>query len=86
MPNGQPVTPAAVTQEIVELVRAESGVTDLGPDSGLQDAGLDSAHLLSLVFRIEARYDIDLDAQDGDDLTTIGDLAALVVRRIEERA
>ena len=86
MPNGQPVTPAAVTQDIVELVRAESGVTDLGPDSGLQDAGLDSAHLLSLVFRIEARYDIDLDAQDGDDLTTIGDLAALVVRRIEERA
>lgn len=81
-----PATPAAVTQEIVDLVRAESGVADLGPESGLQDAGLDSAHLLSLVFRIEARYDIDLDAQDGDDLTTIGDLAALVVRRIEERA
>ena len=39
MPNGQPVTPAAVTQDIVELVRAESGVTDLGPALRVQVAG-----------------------------------------------
>lgn len=85
LPNGEPATLAAVTQEIIDLVRAEAGDVELGPDSGLQDAGMDSAHILSLVFRIEARYDIDLDAQDGDDLRTVGDLAALVMRRIEER-
>ncbi len=66
-------------------MRAEAGDVDLGPESGLRDAGMDSAHILSLVFRIEARYDIDLDAQDGDELATIGDLAALVLRRIEDR-
>lgn len=86
LPSGQPATLAAVTQDIIDLVHAEIGAVDLSAESALQDAGLDSAHLLSLVFRIEARYDIDLDAQDGDDLGTIGDLAALVLRRIQERS
>ena len=47
---------------------------------------MDSAKVLSLVFRIEARYDIELDADDGDDLRTVGDLARLVLRRIQERS
>ncbi|WP_167104957.1 phosphopantetheine-binding protein [Mycobacterium sp. DL592] len=85
LPNGQPATLAAVTDDIIGLIHAEVGPVDLTADSALRDAGLDSAHLLSLVFRIEARYDIDLDAEDGDDLDTLGDLAALVLRRIQER-
>jgi acyl carrier protein len=88
LPSGQPATLAAIIQEIICLIEAEteSAAGNLTAESGLQDAGMDSARVLSLVFRIEARYDIDLDAEDGDDLRTIGELALLVLRRIQERS
>jgi acyl carrier protein len=47
--------------------------------------GLDSLKVMSLIFKIEARYDLFLDEDDADDLRTVGDLAALVVRRIEDQ-
>jgi acyl carrier protein len=82
-----PATLAAVIDDIIGLIDTETeSATALTADSGLQDAGMDSARVLSLVFRIEARYDIDLDADDGDDLRTVGDLARLVLRRIEEHS
>lgn len=86
LPSGQPATLAGVTQEIIGLIEAETDDADLGAASALQDAGLDSAKILSLVFRIETRYGIALDADDADDLRTVGDLARLVMRRIEERS
>ena len=86
LPSGESATLAAVTQEIIDLIEAETDAVDLGAGSALQDAGMDSAKVLSLVFRIEARYDIELDADDGDDLRTVGDLAQLVLRRIRERS
>ena len=75
----------AVTQEIIDLVQAEVGVVDLTADSTLQSVGLDSLKVMSLIFKIEARYDFFLDEEDADDLRTVGDLAALVVRRIEDQ-
>ncbi|MGB8390280.1 acyl carrier protein [Mycobacterium sp.] len=86
LPSGQPATVAAVTQEIIGLIKAETDVVNLGADSALQEAGMDSAKVLSLVFRIESRYGIELDAEDGDDLRTVGDLTQLVLRRIQERS
>jgi acyl carrier protein len=87
LPSEQPATLAAMVQAIIGLIEAEtdSGVGNLTADSTLQDAGMDSARVLSLVFRIEARYDIELDAEDDDELSTVGDLARLVLRRIQER-
>jgi acyl carrier protein len=41
---------------------------------------------MSLVFKIEARYDIALEDDDAEDPRTIGDLAELVVRRTQERS
>jgi acyl carrier protein len=88
LPSGRPATLVSVTNDIIELIEAETeGLAGkLTVDSDLQDAGMDSAKVLSLVFRIEARYDIDLDAGDGDDLRTVGELAQLVLRRIQERS
>ncbi len=86
LPSGQSATLAAVTREIIDLIAADTQGVRVGADSALQDAGMDSAKVLSLVFRIEARYDIELDADDGDDLRTVADLARLVLRRIEERS
>lgn len=75
----------AVTQEIIEMIKAESPGVNLTVDSGLQDGGMDSLKVMSLVLRIESRYGIELDADDGDELKTLADLARLVLRRIEQQ-
>jgi acyl carrier protein len=75
----------AVTQDIVDLVAAELGTVDVTADGALQSWGLDSLKVMSLVFKLEQHYDIVLDEEDADDLRTVGDLAALVLRRLEER-
>jgi acyl carrier protein len=79
------VTLEAVTQEIIDLVVAEVVSVDVTADATLQSWGLDSLKVMSLVFKIEVRYGIVLDEEDADDLRTVGDLAALVLRRIQER-
>jgi acyl carrier protein len=79
------VTLEAVTQQIIDLVGKDVGAVALTADSSLQSQGLDSLKVMSLVFKIEEHYDIVLDEQDADDLRTVGDLAALVVRRIEQQ-
>jgi acyl carrier protein len=79
------VTLEAVTQQIIDLVEKDFGSIDLTADSSLQSQGLDSLMVMSLVFKIEEHYDIVLDEEDADDLRTVGDLAALVVRHIEQR-
>ena len=77
---------AEVTQEIIDLVEAEVTELDLTADSVLQDVGLDSLKFMSIVFKIEARYDIELLEEDADDLRTVGDLAMLVADRIAEQS
>jgi acyl carrier protein len=75
----------ALIQEIIEMIRAESPGVNLTVDSGLQDGGLDSLKVMSLVLRIESRYGIELDADDAGELNTLADLGRLVLRRIEEK-
>ncbi len=83
LPTGKSEELAAVTREIIDMIRSETPGADLTADSGLQDGGLDSLKVMSLVLRIESRYRIELDADDGGELNTVGDLARLVLRRIE---
>jgi acyl carrier protein len=80
------VTLESVTQQIIDLVEKDVGAVDLTADSSLQSQGLDSLTVMSLVFKIEEHYDVVLDAEDADDLRTVGDLAALVVRRFEQQS
>ena len=76
----------AVTQQIIDLVGKEAEALDLTADSSLQSHGLDSLKVISLVFKIEDHYDIVLDEADADDLRTVADLAALVVRHFEQQS
>ena len=85
MPKANSATIESVAEEVIELVQDEVGSVDLTVDSTLQSQGLDSLRIMSLIFKIEARYDIFFEAEDADDLRTVGDLAAIVVRRIGER-
>ena len=75
----------AVIQDLIDMIKAESPAVNLTVDSGLQDGGLDSLKVMSLVLRIESRYGIELDADDDDELRTLADLARLVQRRIEKQ-
>jgi acyl carrier protein len=84
-PRNSVVALEAVTQEIIDLVVAEVGTVDVTADATLQSWGLDSLKVMSLVFKIEERYGVLLDEEDADDLRTVGDLATLVLRRIQER-
>jgi acyl carrier protein len=77
---------AEVTHEIIDLVRIEATELDVTADSVLSDVGLDSLKFMSVVFKIEARYDIELQEEDADDLRTVGDLATLVAGRIAEQS
>ena len=79
------VTLEAVTQQIIDLAGMDADALELTADSSLQSQGLDSLKVMSLVFKIEEHFDIVLDEEDADDLRTVGDLAALVIRRIEQQ-
>jgi acyl carrier protein len=85
MPTQNAATIEAVTEEIIDLVQAEVGSVDITADSTLQSRGLDSLKIMSLIFKIEERYDIFLEDEDADHLLTVGDLAALVLRRVQEQ-
>lgn len=85
-PTAQSDRIVEVTREVIEMIRAEVPAADLTPESPLQDGGMDSLRVLALVLRIETRYDIELDADDGGELRTVRDLAQLVLRRIDEAA
>lgn len=76
---------ATVTREIRDFIRAEVDNMDVEADSTLESQGLDSLKVMSLVFKIEVRYDILLDEADADDLRTVGDLANLVFLRLQEQ-
>ena len=77
---------AIVTLKIIDLVKAEAKQANITADSNLADVGLDSLRFMSVVFKIEAYYDIELQEEDADELRTVGDLADLVIARIAEQS
>lgn len=85
-PTQESASLAMLTQEIIDLVSAETEGAELAADSVLQDAGLDSLKFMSVVFKIEARYDIELQEEDAEDLSTVADLANLVLDRVGEQS
>jgi acyl carrier protein len=80
------LTREAVTNEIIGLLEKDDKPIDLTADSSLQDHGLDSLKIISIVFKIEEHYDINLYEEYADDLRTVGDLADVVLRCIREQS
>jgi acyl carrier protein len=79
-------TLAKVTQEIIDLVASEAKEANITADSILADVGMDSLKFMSVVFKVEAHYDVELHEEDADDLRTVGDSANLVLARIAEQS
>jgi acyl carrier protein len=79
-------TLAKVSQEIIDLVTSEAKEANITADSILQDVGMDSLKFMSVVFKIEARYDIELQEEDAEDIRTVGDLVSLVLGHVAEQS
>jgi len=75
-----------VLREIGRVLRDELGqVREPRPDDDLiADLQLDSVGLLTLVVGLEDRFRVALHEEDAASVRTIGELAALVLRRREE--
>jgi acyl carrier protein len=82
-PTGEPLTVEVVTKEIIDLLQPEVKGAELTADSSLVSSGLDSVSIVSLIYKVEKRYSIVLEEDEGDDLATVGDLAVLIVRLSE---
>ena len=72
---------------IAEVGREHLKRTDpIAPEMSLAEAfALDSLRQLTLVVEIENRFRIRLDDEEGAPLRTVGDLAALIARKLEAR-
>ena len=82
-PQHEPLTVETVTDEIIDLVRSEVKDAEIDADSSLMGSGLDSMRILSLISKIEKRYSIRFMEEEDDDLETVADLAAVVVRNVQ---
>ena len=77
-----------VLRAIEEVVRGELGlkVTVLPESELLKDLRLDSLSLMTLVVALEDRFLVALEEDDAAHVTTVSDLADLIVRRVREAA
>lgn len=97
MPAPSPHAPASSPSSRTELVEAaveeirailrrelecESPVT--AQSHLLQDLALDSLGLMTLAVGLEDRFRVKLGEEDAGGIETVGDLARLVARRVEE--
>lgn len=75
-----------VVVEIRRLLRDELGLSrEARPgDDLVTDLELDSVGLLTLVVGLEDHFRVALREEDASAVRTIGDLATLVIRRLEE--
>lgn len=77
----------AILEGIAMAARRELELAgELRPEQRLvEDLKLDSIHVLSLAMAVEDHFRIALDADDESGIEKVGDLIALVGRKLEER-
>jgi acyl carrier protein len=81
------MTRQEIALRLGEIVRVRTAQeTPLSPDTDLlADLQLDSVQQLDLVVAIENEFEICLTPEDERGLATLGELAALVARRLAEQ-
>jgi len=93
-PSAKVAAPApldSIVSDLLALIRAQTGISDKewGPETTMQETGIDSFDFVELVYEVEDKYGINLNfnANTADDLKTVGDVATLIHARIvEERS
>ena len=73
---------SATAEEITSMVALHLGRATVSPDDHLvEDLGCESADIVNIIAAIEERYSLELDDDDLLDVSTVGDLVALVRSR-----
>ncbi len=78
----------SLEQELIELVSKEAlvDVEKLKTDATLEEIGLDSVDLVSVVFAVEDKYGVTIGENDLEKTATLGDMLALITKKIDEKA
>jgi acyl carrier protein len=77
----------AILDGVTEVARVHLGWEgELGPEMRLvEDLRLDSVRLLTLAAEVENRFRVRLDELDEGSIETVGDLVAVVRRKLGDR-
>ena len=76
---------SGVDEQVLEMVAVQLGVDRVAEeDSLVEELGAESADVLNLVANLEDRYDIEIAEEEIPELTTAGEVVALVRRRVGE--
>ncbi len=61
---------------IQEVIAKETGcsISDISPDSRLEDLGVDSLSAITILFQLEDRLDIDIPSDDIDSIVKVSDI------------
>ena len=81
------MTELQILEGVREVICRELGVdASIPPDADLvRDLELDSLKQLTLVVELENRFQVRLEAADGEGLETLQDLVRLIHRRLSEK-
>ena len=74
---------AAVVDLLAEYLDMEGSALDPG-DELISDLGMDSLDAVEFLTRLSERWDVDVDIDEIDGLTTLGDVLELARRRFAE--
>jgi acyl carrier protein len=78
----------SLEQDLIDLVAKEAlvDVEKLKKDSTLEEIGLDSVDLVSVVFAVEDKYGVTIGENDLEKSATLGQMLALIEAKIAEKA
>ena len=78
----------SLEQELIELVSKEAlvDIEKLKTDATLEEIGLDSVDLVSVVFAVEDKYGVSIGENDLEKTATLGDMLNLITKKIDEKA
>ncbi len=78
----------SLEQDLIDLVAKEAlvDVEKLKKDSTLEEIGLDSVDLVSVVFAVEDKYGVTIGENDLEKSATLGQMLALIEAKIADKA
>ncbi len=77
----------AVQQKVIEIIAEQLGreVTDISVENDLSnDLGADSLDAAELMIAFEEEFDIDIEEESQQNLTTVGDVVNQIVKQLSE--
>lgn len=68
--------------EIIELLKTKLSVTELNREATLASLGLDSLDVVEFILDLEDTYDIKFEAEETQNIKTLGDLLDLINKKV----